>query len=1318
MRKRLFFLIVFGLVLSLATKAQSATTTQLIKVSVSVADKIYDGTTTIPVSSVTPTFTDAEGATLTGPAPSYEIVSATLVGNQNAEVVEKVVNVAIKLTDQTQGYAFSAGTAATAYETTVSGKVTIEQRPITATSATVKNKVYDGKTTGTVDAVVFSGVVTGETPAYTATVTFADANVGTGVSASVDITVPVTGNYVLDPNPTTGLSATADITKKAISVTSITVDSNNVVYPATVSVTGATFSGLVNGETLVFTTDYTTSAIPQNAAVHSETVTVTLASSAKAGNYDLGTNNTGTAAYTVNAAPVTVTATADQKVYDGAIFTPAYTVSDPSITLTGALATTPAASANVGEYTIGVGTLAATDGNYYINFVPAVYKITPAPLAITANNVNAIYGATLPAVADLTYAITSGALVGTDAITGTLAYKAGVKTDGTQPIGAVAEAIEQGSLTAGGNYAITFTKGNLTVGAAELTVVPDAGQYKTWRQEDPILTYKVTGLKAGDTASSVLTGALGRDAGEDVGIYNITPGTLAVKSGSNYTITLDATPVTFEIRKALVVVKPDAFTKVYDNDPSTDEYNYTLLRGDEVLVVGTDVNFTSGGTLTRANTSQNVGTYAYSGDVTTWVDDNCNFILVSNPESFKITPATLTIVPPAGLKKAYGAADPNPYFELIDGTTVTGYITAAAPTFAQVIGTQKVTKRAAGNNIGTYAYNITGITDQSDTKNYKFVLVDNANTFEIIKATLTVTINANQSKVYGGADPALTYTVTGLISPDNASDVVEGLLERAPGEDVGIYTITPGTLAVKSGSNYTITLDATPVTFKIKKAPKLSVTADANGKVYGDITPEVLTYTATGLKNGDKEADVFTGLLTRVAGEDVGTYAITSLSLTLTSGNYEGFNFVTGSLFTITPAELTVNGSAASKVYGTADPATFTPNVTGWKLTDGASLLTGKLAREAGENAGTYKYTIGTLKAGNNYTLTLLETPVFTITKAPVTVTAIANTKVFGQVDPELDFTVSGLLTVPALSIADTKENAFTGALGRVAGENVGTYAITQGTLDAANYAITFVSADFTITKATEFTEDDLTIAWPDPNPVYDGNPYVLPVSIAGIPANAFVVTYNGREGAPVNAGEYEVIVIIAATPNNDAIAITLSKPFVIEKADQVLTFNALAPIKNGDTFALNASVNIGLVLTYASSDETVATVGATGIVTAKKVGKTNITVSQAGTVNYKAVSKTQELVVEKGTGIDNIVAEGQVSIYPSVAQRNSTITLDANVNVKNAELAVYSINGKLISVTPVINTVTTLSAPLEAGAYIYVFKAEGINKTMKVLVK
>ncbi len=81
-----------------------------------------------------------------------------------------------------------------------------------------------------------------------------------------------------------------------------------------------------------------------------------------------------------------------------------------------------------------------------------------------------------------------------------------------------------------------------------------------------------------------------------------------------------------------------------------------------------------------------------------------------------------------------------------------------------------------------------------------------------------------------------------------------------------------------------------------------------------------------------------------------------------------------------------------------------------------------------------------------------------TITAKPVTVTADAKSKVYGQADPALTYTAGALLG----------DDAFTGSLTRAAGETVGTYRINQGTVSAgSNYAVSFTGANFTITPWT-----------------------------------------------------------------------------------------------------------------------------------------------------------------------------------------------------------------------------------------------------------
>lgn len=81
----------------------------------------------------------------------------------------------------------------------------------------------------------------------------------------------------------------------------------------------------------------------------------------------------------------------------------------------------------------------------------------------------------------------------------------------------------------------------------------------------------------------------------------------------------------------------------------------------------------------------------------------------------------------------------------------------------------------------------------------------------IYKAQPNVTVTADtQNKVYGDADPVLSYTVTGLVDDDNIIDVAAnylnftGSLGRAAGESVagGPYLITQGSLGLSSPGGY------------------------------------------------------------------------------------------------------------------------------------------------------------------------------------------------------------------------------------------------------------------------------------------------------------------------------------------------------------------------------------------------------------------------------------------------------------------------------------------------------------------------------------
>ncbi len=592
-------------------------------------------------------------------------------------------------------------------------------------------------------------------------------------------------------------------------------------------------------------------------------------------------------------------------------------------------------------------------------------------------------------------------------------------------------AIQQGGLgLVSGNYDLAYQGNNLTITKALLNVIADA-KTKVYGDADPSLTYQVSGLKNGDTAGSILTGGLNRAAGENVGVYGINQGDLALNSG-NYDLSYQGNNLT--ITKALLNVIADAKTKVYgDADPSLTYQVSGLKNGDTAGAV------LNGGSLSRV-AGENVGVYGINqGDLAL---NSGNYDLSYQGNNLTITKALLNVIADAKTK-VYGDADPSLTYQvsgLKNGDTAGAVLNGGGLV------------RVSGENVGNYAIQQGGLGLVSG--NYD--LAYQGNNLTITKALLNVIADA-KTKVYGDADPSLTYQVSGLKNGDSAGSILTGGLNRAAGENVGVYGINQGDLALNSG-NYDLSYQGNNLT--ITKA-LLNVIADGKTKVYGDADPS-LTYQVSGLKNGDSAGSILTGGLNRAAGENVGVYGINQGDLALNSGNYD--LSYQGNNLTITKALLNVIADAKTKVYGDADPS-LTYQVSGLKNGDtaGAVLNGGSLSRVAGENVGVYGINQGGLALNSgNYDLSYQGNNL-TITKALLNVIADAKTKVYGDADPSLTYQVSGLKN------GDTAGAVLNGgSLSRVAGENVGVYGINQGglALNSGNYDLSYQGNNLTITKA------------------------------------------------------------------------------------------------------------------------------------------------------------------------------------------------------------------------------------------------------------
>ena len=181
-------------------------------------------------------------------------------------------------------------------------------------------------------------------------------------------------------------------------------------------------------------------------------------------------------------------------------------------------------------------------------------------------------------------------------------------------------------------------------------------------------------------------------------------------------------------------------------------------------------------------------------------------------QTFAVTPATLTIVSALVTPKVY------------DGTTaatITG-------TLSGLVGTDQITLNGTGTFAGPGAgpgIAVTPTVTLGGAQAARYLLAQPTGLTGTIEARpVTVTADA-QSKTAGDADPALTYQVSsGSLVP---GDGFSGGLGRAPGEAVGTYAITQGTL--KLGANYALSYVGADLTIAMAAvAPTVSILTTGN----------------------------------------------------------------------------------------------------------------------------------------------------------------------------------------------------------------------------------------------------------------------------------------------------------------------------------------------------------------------------------------------------------------------------------------------------------------------------------------------------------
>ncbi len=602
------------------------------------------------------------------------------------------------------------------------------------------------------------------------------------------------------------------------------------------------------------------------------------------------------------------------------------------------------------------------------------------------------------------------------------------------------------------------------------TDVTDDGVYTATWEED--ITYDVTFVASGPgslTGNTSFTGiADGTNWGDAVTVPTPNPDTGAYFVGWTpsfpATVTESKTYTATFANKTPITLTANSDTVTYDSTLKTVTGFTGLPAGLTITGVSASGSGTNAGSYNVTFTTNDVHIFDVSEDVT----DQYSVTYVNGTLTIDQKAATITI---DSKSKTYGDVDP----------ALTAVVTGTVG--SEVL--DYTLSRAAGEDVGTYA--ITAALGSNP--NYDITVVDSVLTIDQKAATITID---SKSKTYGDVDPALTAVVTGTVG----SEVLDYTLSRAAGEDVGTYAITA---ALGSNPNYDITVVDGVLTIDQKAA---TITIDSKSKTYGDVDPAL-----TAVVTGTIGSEVLDYTLSRAAGEDVGTYAITAAL-----GSNPNYDItVVDSVLTIDQKAATITIDNKSKTYGDVDPA-LTAVVTG---TVGSEVLDYTLSRAAGEDVGTYAITAA-LGSNPNYDITVVD-GVLTIDQKAATITIDSKSKTYGDVDPALTAVVTGTIGSEVLDYT----------LSRAAGEDVGTYAITAALGSNPNYDIAVVDGTLTIDqKAATITIDNKSKVFNDADPA-------LTAVVTGT-VGSEVLDYTLSRAAGEAVGTYAITATLGANPNYD----------------------------------------------------------------------------------------------------------------------------------------------------------------------------------------
>jgi predicted HAD superfamily phosphohydrolase len=489
------------------------------------------------------------------------------------------------------------------------------------------------------------------------------------------------------------------------------------------------------------------------------------------------------------------------------------------------------------------------------------------------------------------------------------------------------------------------------------------------------------GLFAGDvvqvSGSPVYTTAL-----PGTGI-TIQQGTVALSGPQANNYQLEWTDGSGDITAAMLTVTVnDAAKFVTQSDPNTfNGVSVTGFVGDDTIDVVDQTNLV----ITRSNSSiQNAG--VYTGVLNATGVSAPNYEIAYQPGTFTIVPADQLLIdidPTTAIygddpvfsvtRAAYVSSDNQQSVDLTSLTTIeNGVLTLNDGAGGEV--TLRLTPNSAtystSGNIEVGTWQLRPGNQQVVGQNFSNT-VTLTGSLTVQKRPIRVEVTDGVQKNYDGLTtmPSIMLGSADVVEGDLLTVNGIGTYDSKDASSSAGYSVSNMSLSGSDATNYSLTDEVLQGTDGVINPITLNVSITGKNRVYNATRSVETTYTDDRL-DGD---DISVSYSAEVGSPNVGTsiaLVISGLQLTGSdASNYQAESSTNTISITVKP--VTIRAVAGqSKIENEDDPLAFEytaePNLLG------EDVFTGSLSREVGEEPGTYAIQLGSLSAGENYSLTFV----------------------------------------------------------------------------------------------------------------------------------------------------------------------------------------------------------------------------------------------------------------------------------------------------------------------------------------------------------